>query len=219
MAEEEASPDAGSAEGEEEKAAPKRKIVRFAIIGVAVVVLGGGGYFAYTMFAGGSDESHGDEAAHGDEDADAHGGDSEEASNDSHGESDGSGSEKADDSSEGDGEKSESETIGSEGDGEGFGESYSFKTFHLNLGNPLENNYVRLEVSVEYKGGESQKAEIEKRLPQLRDAINSVVGRKTREFLLGPHGKDQLRREIMIRINRYMSKPVSAVYITDILIE
>lgn len=104
-------------------------------------------------------------------------------------------------------------------DGINFGETYAFKPFHLNLGNPLENHYVRMEVAVEFMGGETQKAEIEKRLVQLRDAVVSVVSRKSKEFLLGPDGKDQLRREVLIRINRYMSKPVEAVYITDILIE
>jgi flagellar FliL protein len=101
----------------------------------------------------------------------------------------------------------------------GFGESYAFKTFHLNLGNPLENHYIRLEISAEYKGGEKQKAEIERRLPQLRDAVVSVVSSKSREFLLGPDGKAQLRREILIKINRYMTTPIESIFITDLLIE
>jgi flagellar basal body-associated protein FliL len=46
-----------------------------------------------------------------------------------------------------------------------------------------------------------------------------VTARKTREFLLGPDGKDQLRLEIKNRINQYMSKKIENVYITDILIE
>ncbi len=100
-----------------------------------------------------------------------------------------------------------------------FGQTFSLSTFHLNLGNPLENRYVRLEVSVEYRGGETQKSELTQRTPQLRDAVVSIVSRKTREFLLSPDGKDQLRKEILTRINRYMTKPVEAVYITDILIE
>jgi flagellar protein FliL len=99
------------------------------------------------------------------------------------------------------------------------GQMYTMKNFNLNLGNPLENHYIRLEIAIEYMGGEEQKAELESRQPQLRDAVVSVVSRKTREFLLGPDGKDQLRREILIRINRVMTRPVQAVYITDILIE
>ena len=99
-----------------------------------------------------------------------------------------------------------------------FGKTYQMKTFNLNLGNALENRFVKLEVSIEYNG-EKTKREIEARLPQLRDAVISVVSRKTREFLLAPDGKDALRKEILIRINRYMTHKVESVYITDILIE
>ncbi len=100
-----------------------------------------------------------------------------------------------------------------------FGRTYKFKTFNLNLANPLSNHFVRLDLSIEYLGGDEQKAEIEARLPQLEDAIVTVTSQKTREFLLGPDGKDQLRREILIRLNRYMTKPLESVYITAILIE
>lgn len=100
-----------------------------------------------------------------------------------------------------------------------IGATVTLEPFHLNLGNPLENRYLRLEVVLEYRGGEPQKTEIANRMPQLRDAILSVASRKSREFLLGPDGKDQLRRELLIRVNRYMSRPIEAVYITDMLIE
>jgi flagellar FliL protein len=100
-----------------------------------------------------------------------------------------------------------------------FGCTTTFQPFHLNLGNPLENRYVRLEIAVEFGCSEELKAEIDKRLPQLRDAVISVTSRKTREFLLGPDGKEQLRKEIHTRINHYMSRKVDDVYITDILIE
>ena len=104
-------------------------------------------------------------------------------------------------------------------DGVDFGCTLPLQAFHLNLGNPLENRYIRLEVSLEYGCAEESKAEIEKRLPQLRDAIISVTTRKTREFLLGPDGKEQLRKEILNRVNHYMTTKVDDVFITDILIE
>jgi flagellar basal body-associated protein FliL len=101
----------------------------------------------------------------------------------------------------------------------GMGDSYRFETFHLNLGNPLYNHYIRMNLSVEYRNGELQRNEIEKRKDQLRDIIISVTGKKTREFLLSPDGKDQLRLEITKSINRYLQQPIQAVYITDFLIE
>ena len=100
-----------------------------------------------------------------------------------------------------------------------FGLTYAMKPFHVNLGNPLENRYLRIEIALEYRNGEAQTKEIEARLPQLRDAVLSVASRKTREFLLGPDGKEQLRLEILNRINQYMDKKIEAVFITDILIE
>ncbi|MBP6217454.1 MAG: flagellar basal body-associated FliL family protein [Oligoflexales bacterium] len=99
------------------------------------------------------------------------------------------------------------------------GTTFNFAPFHLNLGNPLENRYIRLEIALEYKSGQDQLKEIEARKPQLRDAILSVVSRKSREFLLGPDGKDQLRLELLNKVNQYMDRKVEAVYITDIIIE
>ncbi|MBF0442085.1 MAG: flagellar basal body-associated FliL family protein, partial [Oligoflexales bacterium] len=101
-----------------------------------------------------------------------------------------------------------------------FGETYPLKTFHLNLGNPLENRFVSIDISLEYIAGDSnQRKEIERRDPQIRDAVVSIVSRKTMEFLLAPDGKTQLRKEIKTRINSFMSKPITQVFITDILIE
>jgi flagellar FliL protein len=87
------------------------------------------------------------------------------------------------------------------------------------LGNPLENRYVRVEMAVEYKGGEVGADELKIREPQLRDAVVSIIGRKTREHLLSPDGKDQLRLEIRNKLNQYLDNKVDNVFITDILIE
>lgn len=56
-------------------------------------------------------------------------------------------------------------------------------------------------------------------MPQLKDAVIAVTRRKTREFLLGPDGMEQLRKEIQTRVNHYMTKKIDDVFITDILIE
>ncbi|TWW07951.1 hypothetical protein E3A20_29180, partial [Planctomyces bekefii] len=109
---------------------------------------------------------------------------------------------------------------GAELEGVDFGCTHPLPAFHLNLGNPLENRYIRLEVAIEYPcKDETIKAELEKRQPQLRDAIIAVTSRKTREFLLGRDGKEQLRKEIQTRVNHYMSRKIDDVFITDILIE
>jgi len=104
-------------------------------------------------------------------------------------------------------------------EGVDFGCTVPIPAFHLNLGNPLENHYLRLEIAVEYDCEAITRAEFDKRLPQLRDAAIAVTSRKSREFLLGPDGKTQLRKEIFNRLNQYMNHKVDDIYITDILIE
>lgn len=100
-----------------------------------------------------------------------------------------------------------------------IGCTHPLKSFNLNLGNPLENRYIRLELAVEHGCAEEDKNELKGREPQLRDAIISVISKKTREFLLSPDGKAQLTHEIRNQINQRMSRPIKDVYITDILIE
>lgn len=100
-----------------------------------------------------------------------------------------------------------------------FGQIKEFKPFNVNLGNPLENRYARISIGIEYKGGEEHLAEINRREPQLRDAVLTVVARKTREHLLSPDGKDQLRLELRNRINQLLDKKIESVFITDMLIE
>ena len=235
-------------ENEQENPAPNRKKLIIIIAAVLLLAGGGAAYFLLgsgngeESGHGDSHEAHSEHSEHGEhgdshEKKDAHG--EEHNNKDSHeGSSDhggGHGSEHA----EGHGDKHGGGHGGGHGDAHGgehgkehnktgheeveinisFGETHTLKPFHLNLGNPLENRFVRLEVALEYKGGTTQLKEIERRKVQLRDATLSVISRKTREFLLTPDGKDQLRLEILNRINQYMDKKIDAVYITDLLIE
>lgn len=168
---------------------------------------------------------------HGEAKKDDHGGGGHgEAKKDEHGDA------KKDEHGDGHGEAKKDDHGGGHGGGEhgaaaepkkdappeykgDFGQIYEFKPFHLNLGNPLENRYVRMSIGLEYKGGEEQKVELARREPQLRDAIVSVISRKTREHLLSPDGKDQLRLEVRNKLNQYLDKKIDNVFITDILIE
>lgn len=100
-----------------------------------------------------------------------------------------------------------------------YGQTYELKPFNLNLGNPLENRYIRIVIALEFKGGEAQRGEILAKRPKIRDIIVNLTTKKTMEFLLGPDGKDHLRHEMFISINQVMEKKIEAVYITDMLIE
>lgn len=231
--------DGAAATPEDEAKKKKKKLLIMAIGGVVLAGAIGGGAM---MFLGKKkaapapgapagealegekkpDGEHGGEKKEGDagepadgkkaEGADAQGGDKKEGA--AAGAQ--SGEKKADAGSGGDKKDGEGESSDSAPD---FGQTYSFAPFNINLGNPMDNHYARMEVTVEFFGGPEQESELKKRLPQLRDAIVSVASKKSREFLLGPDGKDQLRLEIKNRLNQYMTRKIENVYITDILIE
>lgn len=227
----------------EAKAAKKKRLIIFIAAGVLVV---GGGAGAAMFLLGGSGEGHKTtehaegEGHEGEKAKEGHGEKAEEHGKAAeHGEAKGGHDAKKSEEKKEEGGQGKKEEGGHEkkeegghgkkeeakgdkaaaNDGVDFGQTFVMKPFHLNLGNPLENRYVRLELSLEYKGGEQQKGEIEKRMPQLRDAVGNIASRKSREFLLGPDGKDQLRHEILVRINQFMGHPIESVFITDMLIE
>jgi flagellar FliL protein len=225
---------------EQEAKKRKKKLLIFAILGV--LLIGGAGAGAFMFLSGGKKADEHEITAKGAAGkADEHGGEKKEEGKkeDGHAEEkkeEGKGEEKK---ADGEGEHKDGEKA-AEGQAEGdkkadgtaadkkdakpqldidFGDTFKMAGFNINLGNALENRYVRLEISLEYKGGDATKQEIEKRMPQLRDAIIGILQRKTREFLLAPDGKEALRKEILTRINRYMKTKIEAVYITDMLIE
>lgn len=212
-----------AAEGEEEGSGKKgkKKLILFAVVGLVLIgAIGGGAFF---MLSGGDEKVE----LSAEETIKAEDTEEKEPSEDAEKKPE-EGKEKKEDAKEEekpkegdskdaakkDGEKEENQEIDID-----FGSSFKLSTFNMNLGNPLENRYIRLDVSIEYRGGEAQKKELEKRVPQIRDVVVSVVSRKTREFLLAPDGKNQLRKELLTKINRFMSKPIESVFITDILIE
>ncbi|MEN9810448.1 MAG: hypothetical protein RLZZ488_2015 [Pseudomonadota bacterium] len=100
-----------------------------------------------------------------------------------------------------------------------FGETFALPKMDLNLGNPLENRYLRIGVSIEYTGGKNQQEELKKREPQLRDIIISSVSTRTRLDLLTERGKEKLRRELINKINESFERPVKTIYFTDFLVE
>ena len=203
-------------------AGKKKKMLIFIIGGVLGTTAIGGGLALF--LAGGKDPKAGEEAsesakAEGKEEK--HGEKKEGGKEEKHGEKkEGGKDEKKEGGKEEKSKKDDKKDAkDSKIDGVNFGCTLPLQAFHLNLGNPLENRYIRLEIAIEYSCGEETKAEIDKRLPQLRDAVIHVTSRKTREFLLGPDGKEQLRKEIYNQINTYMNKKIDDVFITDILIE
>lgn len=193
------------AEGEDGvKTSKKKKLIIIGGAVLALVLLGGGGYF---FFMGGDaptpDTSEQTENT---------------AEDSSSGTANTEKSEEGEEKTSGDESKKASEDDDTPPPNK-YGDTFEIKPFNLNLGNPLENRYIRLVVSLEYKGGEAQKQELTAKTSKIRDVVVNITTKKTMEFLLGPDGKDHLRHELFVTINQSLEKKIEAVYITDMLIE
>lgn len=204
-------------QNEDGSSAKKSKKTLFLIVGVLVLLLAGGGAYFFLFSSSDSSNKETSSEENAKESSDSVSDKVEEKSEEKKDEKKESSSTEKSAESSNSGSLLDKITGGTKS--AEFGDTINLKPFNINLGNPLENRYVRLELSFEYKGRDSQRQEIERRMPQLRDAIISVTGKKSREFLLSADGKDQLRKELLIVVNRYMSRPIEAVYITDILID
>ena len=138
----------GATEGESKGLGGKKLYI---IIAVAVLLAGGIGFGAYTFLKGSDPQDEGevisDEIT---EDTDTAADDNDKPSDKS---------EKSDDKEVANEESSTKAIAESNSDLKkeiGFGETYKFEPFSLNLAN-LENHYIRVQISLEYSGGEKQK--------------------------------------------------------------
>lgn len=89
----------------------------------------------------------------------------------------------------------------------------------LNVGNPIENRYLRIALAIEYRGGEEQGAELKKQEAQIKDIIITTVTNKNRMELLSENGKESLRREILNRVNEVAARPIQNIFFTEFLLE
>ena len=100
-----------------------------------------------------------------------------------------------------------------------FGDAFRIPKLDLNLGNPIENRFIRIAIALEYRGKDTQLLELKQREAQLRDIIITSVTTKTRANLLSENGKEHLRREILNKINEVTDQPIQNVYFTEFFVE
>jgi flagellar FliL protein len=95
----------------------------------------------------------------------------------------------------------------------------SMDTFILNLADPSGKRYLKVKMDLELSDDKLM-AEIDKRLPQLRDAVLSTLSGKTFEDVAGVEGKMQLRAEMMAMLNQYLkSGKVKNIYFTEFIVQ
>lgn len=222
-----AAPAADGAEGAPKK---KKKLILFGGIGVGVIAVGLGAFFMMKpkkeLSAKAPEHSESDAkddkaaSAEKKEDAPASAEKKEEGKGDAAADAKkkddaAAGTEKKDDSAAGAAKKDDSAA----GAASKYGEVFSLPHQDLNLGNPIENRYLRITIGLEYRGGEEQAEELKRRQAQFTDIMISTISNKTRLELLTEIGKNKLRRELLNKFNEISERPLSAIYFTEFVVE
>jgi len=96
---------------------------------------------------------------------------------------------------------------------------YSMEPFVVNLADQGRPRYLKIRMSIESQEIKVNE-EYEKRLPQLRDTILTVLSSKTYGEISDSEGKKKLREEIILKLNRLLRGfQVKTVYFTEFMIQ
>jgi flagellar FliL protein len=99
------------------------------------------------------------------------------------------------------------------------GDTLPLEVFVVNIKDHDRDRYLKVEAQLQLSSpavGE----EIEKRLPQVRDAIISLLASKSFEEVRSMEGKNFLREELLLRVNALLrAGTVTAVYFTEFVVQ
>ncbi len=102
---------------------------------------------------------------------------------------------------------------------ENLGIMFEVGTFVVNLADKDADRYLKVTVVLELEN-EQVKQEVEKRLPQIKDAITTLLFTKTSKELKTIDGIENLKEEIIKRVNALLPLGgVKNVYFTDFVIQ
>ncbi|NPA64579.1 MAG: flagellar basal body-associated FliL family protein [Epsilonproteobacteria bacterium] len=102
---------------------------------------------------------------------------------------------------------------------EDLGVQFDVGTFIVNLQDKDADRYLKITIVLDVQD-EKVKAELEKRLPQVKDAITTLLFTKTSHELRTPEGIEELKEEILKRVNAILPiGGVKNVYFTDFVIQ
>ncbi len=92
-------------------------------------------------------------------------------------------------------------------------------SFIVNLADPEMTMYARVSITLEVSSPEVV-LEVQKREPILRDAIIEILSNKTSRELRSPEGREQLKLEIIKRVNTILVQGgVRNVYFTEFVVQ
>ncbi|GAB1535704.1 flagellar basal body-associated FliL family protein [Geovibrio sp. ADMFC3] len=101
-----------------------------------------------------------------------------------------------------------------------IGELYPMEPFVVNLADPGGSRYLRVTLQLELTMTKGLKDEIDKRVPQIRDAIITILSSKRFEEINSAQGKMIMKQQIMRRINSLLaSGQIANVYVTEFVIQ
>ncbi len=91
--------------------------------------------------------------------------------------------------------------------------------FIVNLADPEVTMYARVSVTLEVSSPEVV-LEVQKREPIIRDAIIEILSNKTSRELRSPEGREQLKLEIIKRVNTILVQGgIRNVYFTEFVVQ
>ena len=102
---------------------------------------------------------------------------------------------------------------------DGIGPVFPLDAFIVNLSDQGGKRYLRITMSLELADAKLAE-ELTKRLPQIRDAILTILPTRKVDDLQSAEGKNALRNEIISSLNGLMGKEaVKKIYITEFVIQ
>jgi flagellar FliL protein len=100
-----------------------------------------------------------------------------------------------------------------------IGPIYKLETMIVNLADQGGKRYLRITMELELSAPELT-AEIDKRLPQLRDAILMILPTKTYAEIGSTEGKIALRDELIAKLNSFLKTgTVTTIYFSEFVVQ
>jgi flagellar protein FliL len=100
-----------------------------------------------------------------------------------------------------------------------MGPVYNMETFLVNLNEPQGKRYLKAKVALELDT-EKVQVELDRRLPQIRDAVLTMLSSKAYGDISDLTGKYQLRAEVISMINSYLKTgKIANVYFTEFIVQ
>jgi flagellar FliL protein len=102
---------------------------------------------------------------------------------------------------------------------EKLGPLVPFDSFIANLADDDANRYLKATFQIEFLGA-APPEDLNENLPQIRDLLLTLLTSKTFQEVRTPEGKQELREEIIARVNQVLERDaVKAVYFTEFIVQ